>query len=57
MSFVSGVPLLTAEKAGLVAGDVITYLGGGAVYSPTAPVNVLLRTSPGRTLRLRWSDQ
>jgi S1-C subfamily serine protease len=50
----SGSP---ADKAGLVTGDVITGLGGRTVASPTALIKLLLRTSPGDTLRLRWSDQ
>jgi PDZ domain len=50
----SGSP---ADKAGLVTGDVITGLGGRTVASPTALIKLLIRTSPGDTLRLRWSDQ
>ncbi len=50
----SGSP---ADKAGLAAGDVITFLGGHTISSPTSLVNVLLRTSPGGTLILRWSDR
>jgi hypothetical protein len=36
---------------------VITGLGGRTVASPTALIELLIRTSPGDTLRLRWSDQ
>jgi hypothetical protein len=36
---------------------VITGLGGRTVALRTALIELLIRTSPGDTLRLRWSDQ
>lgn len=57
-ALVSGVlPASPADKAGLAAGDVITSLGGHAISSPIELVNTLLRTHPGETLRLRWTDR
>ncbi len=50
----SGSP---ADRAGLAAGDLITALAGRSVTSPRSLVNALLRTSPGDTLRIRWSDR
>jgi len=46
-----------AASVGLVAGDVITSIGGRSVASATALVNALLRTSPGQPLLVRWWDQ
>jgi S1-C subfamily serine protease len=50
----SGSP---GDKAGLAVGDVITFLAGQTISSPTSVINALLRTSPGDTLRIRWSHR
>ena len=51
---VSGSP---ADKAGLVAGDVITAVDGQSVMSPSAVGAIVLRKSPGSPLRLTWVDR
>jgi S1-C subfamily serine protease len=51
------VPGSPAEKAGLVAGDVITSFNGHRVSSPTGLVTLLLRAAPGRKTRIGWVDQ
>jgi S1-C subfamily serine protease len=52
-SVVSGDP---AQRAGLVAGDVITSLDGKAVVSGTALRNLLSAHHPGDTVKLGWTD-
>jgi S1-C subfamily serine protease len=54
---VSVVPGSPAEKAGVVAGDVITGFAGITVSSPTSLVNALLAKAPGATVSLSWVDQ
>ena len=48
------VPASPAEKAGLVAGDVITSLGGQSITSPTALTNAVLAASPGMKVGLSF---
>jgi S1-C subfamily serine protease len=50
---VSGGPV---AKAGVVAGDVITAVGGRAVTSATRLVSLLLVHHPGDKVELAWSD-
>jgi S1-C subfamily serine protease len=45
-----------AEKAGLVAGDVITSVGGQAVDSPAALTNVMQQHRPGDKVTVGWTD-
>jgi S1-C subfamily serine protease len=51
------VPGSAAEKAGVVAGDLITSLGGHRISSRANLQQVLLQVSPGTALRLAWIDQ
>lgn len=51
---VNGTP---AQKAGLVAGDVITALNGQTVGSGSALIDLLVPYHPGNTVQLRWIDQ
>jgi S1-C subfamily serine protease len=50
------VPRSPAARAGIVAGDVITAVGGHAIASPTAVLAQLLRHRPGDTVTVRWVD-
>ena len=51
------VPGSPADRAGVVAGDVITSLGGHPVSSRASLQRVLFQVSPGTPLRLTWIDQ
>jgi S1-C subfamily serine protease len=51
------VPSSPADKAGLVAGDVITTADGRTLASPLTLTNLLLHKAPGDTIRLVWYDQ
>ena len=51
------VPGSPADKAGLVAGDVIVSFNGRAISSPTALTRAILQVSPGTAVPLRWVDQ
>ncbi|MGZ4461697.1 MAG: S1C family serine protease [Gaiellaceae bacterium] len=51
------VPGSPAERAGLVAGDVITAINGHAVASPARLLTLVLSTPPGGKLRLTWVDR
>lgn len=46
-----------AATAGIAAGDVITAVGGRTISSPQSVSGVLLRKSPGNTIRVVWTDQ
>jgi S1-C subfamily serine protease len=50
---VNGSP---ADRAGIADGDVITSVDGHAVNGPTALTRMLLRDSPGMSVRLVWID-
>jgi S1-C subfamily serine protease len=45
-----------AAKAGIVAGDVITRIGGRAVSSTTTIINALQSRHPGNTVSITWID-
>lgn len=45
-----------ADRAGLGPNDVITSFGGKRVTSSTSLRSLVLRTSPGRTVRVTWID-
>ena len=45
-----------ADKAGIGANDVITSFDGRRVTSSTSLRNLVVRVSPGRTVRLTWVD-
>lgn len=51
------VPGSPAQRAGLVAGDVITGLSGRPVTSPTTLTNALLAEAPGASVSLTWVDR
>ena len=53
LGVLSGSP---AERAGLQQGDVITWIDGHAVASPTGLTLVIVRRSPGDTVAVRWVD-
>ena len=46
----------SAEDAGLSSRDVIEYLNGQRVHSPTALTELLDRYHPGDRLTIRWTD-
>jgi S1-C subfamily serine protease len=46
-----------AADAGIVAGDVVTAIGGRAVATPDALKSVLDGHHPGDTVKVRWTDQ
>ncbi len=46
-----------AERAGLRAGDVITFVNGVAVESPIALTREMQRLSPGQRVIVQWSDR
>ena len=46
-----------ADRAGLVAGDVITSADGKTLVSPVTLTNLLLGKAPGDTIRLAWLDK
>jgi S1-C subfamily serine protease len=50
---VAGSP---ADRAGIAPGDVLTAIGGRTVTNRNVVRNVLLQTSPGRPLRVKWTD-
>jgi S1-C subfamily serine protease len=51
------VPGSPAEKAGIVAGDLVTTVNGHVIHSPTAVVALLLRRHPGDKVTVRWVDR
>jgi S1-C subfamily serine protease len=51
------VPRSPAAKAGIVAGDTITAVGGHAFTSPAAVLVQLLRRHPGDKATVRWIDR
>jgi S1-C subfamily serine protease len=51
------IPGSPAEKAGIVAGDVITSFSGHRASSPTVLVTLLLHAAPGRKTGIGWVDQ
>jgi S1-C subfamily serine protease len=50
------VPGSAADRAGLGSGDVITSLGGRAVNSAAGLQKLVLQASPGKALRIDWTD-
>ena len=46
-----------ADRAGLVPGVVVTKIGGTAVTSTTAVVQLLQRKKPGQTITITWIDR
>ena len=46
-----------ADKAGVVAGDLITSFAGRRISSPANLQQALLQASPGNEYRLTWTDQ
>ena len=50
---VAGSP---ADRAGIAAGDVLTAIGGRTVTSRNVVRSVLLQTSPGHPLKVKWTD-
>jgi S1-C subfamily serine protease len=46
-----------ADRAGLVAGDVITAINGRTVTTPTVITDVLQRKKPGMRVTIRYVDQ
>ncbi len=49
-------PGTPADQVGLVAGDVITSLGGQAVSSATSLTSLMQRHHPGQKVQLGWTD-
>jgi len=49
-------PGTPADQAGLVAGDVITSLGGQAVGSASTLTELMQRRHPGQKVQLGWTD-
>jgi S1-C subfamily serine protease len=45
-----------ADKAGIIAGDVITVVGGQAVTSPTQLTSIMHRLRPGMAVQVTWID-
>ncbi|HUJ07540.1 MAG TPA: trypsin-like peptidase domain-containing protein [Streptosporangiaceae bacterium] len=45
-----------ADKAGIVAGDVITSVGGRKVTSPEDLTSVMVGFKPGQTVKVVWMD-
>src|SRR5262245_31706159 len=45
-----------ADKYGIVAGDVITSVGGHKVASPKQLTSVMLKFKPGQSVKVTWSD-
>jgi len=45
-----------ADKAGVVAGDVITAIGGQPVTSPLQLTTVMQKFSPGMSVQITWVD-
>jgi len=50
------VPGSAAAKAGIQAGDVVTWFGGHPVSSAVALTKLVLRVSPGAKVQIRWLD-
>ena len=50
------IPNSAASKAGLVAGDVITGIGGAAVTDNTSLRDLIAPHHPGDTVSLTWTD-
>jgi S1-C subfamily serine protease len=56
-ALITGVlPSSPAERAGLIAGDLITSIDGKKMSSPTTLTNLLLLKSPGDTINVGWVD-
>jgi S1-C subfamily serine protease len=51
------IPSGPAAQAGLVAGDVITSVGGQTVNSASALANVMAQHHPGDSVSVNWLDQ
>ncbi|MDR2986563.1 MAG: PDZ domain-containing protein, partial [Nocardiopsaceae bacterium] len=45
-----------ADKHGIVAGDVITSVGGHKISSPKQLTSVMLEFKPGEAVKVTWSD-
>jgi S1-C subfamily serine protease len=45
-----------ADKAGIIAGDVITSVGGQRISSPKQLTGVMLGFTPGMSVRVTWVD-
>ncbi len=45
-----------ADKAGIIAGDVITSVGGHRISSPKQLTGVMLRFKPGMAVKVTWVD-
>ncbi len=45
-----------ADKAGIIAGDVITAVGGHAISSPKQLTSVMLSFRPGNAVKVTWVD-
>jgi S1-C subfamily serine protease len=45
-----------ADKAGIIAGDVITSVGGQPISSPKQLTGVMLRFKPGMSVKVTWVD-
>jgi S1-C subfamily serine protease len=52
----SAVAIAPASSAGLVAGDVITSLGGSTVHSAPALTSLMQRYHPGARVQVGWTD-
>jgi S1-C subfamily serine protease len=49
------IPGTPAQTSGLVAGDVITNVGGTAVTSPSGLTQIMLRYHPGDSVKVVWT--
>lgn len=49
------IPDTPAQTSGLVAGDVITNVGGTAVTSPSGLTDIMLRYHPGDSVKVVWT--
>lgn len=45
-----------ADKAGIIAGDVITSVGGRRIFSPKQLTGVMLGFRPGMSVKVTWVD-
>jgi S1-C subfamily serine protease len=45
-----------ADKAGIIAGDVITSVGGQRIASPKQLTGVMLGFKPGTSVEVTWVD-
>jgi S1-C subfamily serine protease len=45
-----------ADAHGIVAGDVITSVGGHQISSPKELTSVMLKFKPGQSVKVTWAD-